>query len=318
MNIFELHFTNENAAREKLESIRWPDGPFCPHCGSFEAKRLPAQRGRPTKAHPEGAIRAGVIQCRDCRQQYSVTVGTVFESSKVPLHKWLLCNHLLVSSKKGMSAHQIGRMLGVTYKTAWFMCHRIREAMRNTDDTPFGSDGGTVEVDETFIGKEPNHKQFSKARTGFHHKMKVLALVDRDSGRSKAFVIDYVAADVIRPIVYQNIVREARLMTDESPVYRRMKREFASHGTVNHGAGEYVSRFNPELHTNTIEGYFSIFKRGMKGVYQHCAKKHLHRYLAEFDFRYSNRIALGIDDTMRAEEALKGIYGRRLTYRRAH
>lgn len=156
-NLTAPHFTDEDKAREHLEALRWPTGPFCPHCGSFNAKRLPPVRGRKTKAHPEGAIRAGVIQCRDCREQYSVTVGTVFEASKVPLHKWLLCNHLMVSSKKGISAHQTHRMLGVTYKTAWFMCHRIREAMREVDPPAFGPGGGTVEADETFIGvSKPN------------------------------------------------------------------------------------------------------------------------------------------------------------------
>ena len=306
------HFTDEDKAREHLEALRWPTGPFCPNCGSFNAKRLPPQRGRKTKAHPEGAIRAGVVQCRDCREQYSVTVGTVFEASKVPLHKWLLANHLLCSSKKGISAHQIHRMLGVTYKTAWFMCHRIREAMVEVDPPAFGPGGGMVEADETFIGT----KAGAKKQIGYHHKMAVFALVDRRTGSARSFVIDKVGRTDIWPIISANVSRQAHLMTDEHYTYRCIGREFKRHSTVLHYAGEYVNLKDRMLHTNTIEGYFSIFKRGMKGVYQHCREKHLHRYLAEFDFRYSNRIACGVDDAERASIALKGIYGKRLTYRR--
>ena len=298
MNILAPQFTDEDKAREHLEALRWPEGPFCPHCGSFGCTRMEG------KAH-----RKGLVQCNDCRQQFTVTVGTVFERSKVPLHKWLLANHLLCSSKKGMSAHQIGRMLGVTYKTAWFMVHRIREAMRNDAPGPMGGAGGTVEVDETFIGKLKGVEK----RRAFHHKMKVLALVDRDTGRSRAMVIENVHPDTIIPIVRENVRRESNIMTDESSSYKDRLSDFASHGVVSHGRGEYGRGV---IHTNTIEGYFSIFKRGMKGIYQHCAEKHLHRYLAEFDFRYCNRSANGFNDAERADEALKGIYGKRLTYRR--
>lgn len=290
-------------AREYLEALHWPDGPVCPRCG--ETKRVKRLAGKST--------RPGVVMCNPCRRPFTVTVGTVFEDSKIPLHKWLLGFRLMAGSKKGISAHQLHRSLSVTYKTAWFMAHRIREAMREGELAPFGSGGGIVEVDETFIGVEPTAKNFSKPKTGYHHKMKVLALVDRDTGRSRAMVIDYVAVDIIIPILRENIVREARMVTDESGVYRRLRRDFAAHGTVNHGVGEYG---RGEIHTNTIEGYFSIFKRGMKGVYQHCGKKHLHRYLAEFDFRYSNRAANGIDDAARTDAALKGAAGKRLTYRR--
>lgn len=300
MNIFEPHFTNEDKAREKLESIRWPEGPFCPHCGSFNATRLQGKKARP-----------GVVQCNDCRQQFTVTVGTVFERSKVPLHKWLLCNHLLVSSKKGMSAHQIGRILGVTYKTAWFMCHRIREAMRSTDNGPMGGGGGVVEADETYIGKKPGEE---KPRGGFRAKLRVIALVDRNTGISRSIHADRLVGGEIASIVRANVDRETRLVTDEARHYIRVGKEFTSHESVLHAGGEYV---RGDVHTNTVEGFFSIFKRGMRGVYQHCGDKHLHRYLSEFDFRYSHRIANGFNDTMRAEEALKGIYGRRLTYRRA-
>lgn len=310
-NLLAPQFTDEAKAREHLEALRWPHGPVCPHCGSLSAKRLPAQRGRPSKAHPEGKLRAGVIQCNDCRKQYSVTVKTVFEDSKVPLNKWLLATHLLCASKKGMSAHQLHRMIGVTYKTAWFMFHRIREAMRNQDGGMFGSGGGVVEADETYIGREPG----MPVGCGGTHKMKVLALVDRNTGRSRAFVLDRIAASEVTPIVMRNLDREARLATDESSLYRFAGKQLRDHKSVNHGKGEYVRGL---VHTNTIEGYFSIFKRGMRGVYQHCGKQHLHRYLAEFDFRYSNRTANGVSDSERASVALLGIEGKRLTYRRTN
>jgi hypothetical protein len=203
-------------------------------------------------------------------------------------------------------------MLSVTYKTAWFMSHRIREAMREGQFAPFGSGGGAVEVDETYIGREPG----TKVKRAFHHKMKVLSLVDRDTKQARSMVIDDVDIATVAPIVRENVAKEARLMTDEARHYIRLGREFAEHGVVNHKADEYVSREDPTIHTNTIEGYFSIFKRGMIGTYQHCGKQHLHRYLAEFDFRYNNRVALDVSDKERAAKALKGIVGKRLTYRR--
>lgn len=312
-NLSAPRFTNPDKAREHLEALHWPEGPFCPHCGSFNAKRLPDQHGRPTKAHPEGAVRKGLVQCNDCRQQYTVTVGTVFESSKVPLNKWLLANHLLCASKKGISSHQLSRMLGVTYKTAWFMSHRIREAMKSNDPGQFGEGGGMVEVDETYIGREPG----MEVKQGGHHKMKVLALVDRETGRSRAVMVESTRPAEIAPILYHNIARDAQLMTDEAHHYNAFSLRFGGHKTVNHRSGEYVNADNVEIHTNTIEGYFSIFKRGMRGIYQHCGKPHLNRYLTEFDFRYTNRIANGVDDDQRAEIALKGAVGRRLTYRRS-
>jgi transposase-like protein len=313
MDITAPRFVNETAAREHLEGLRWPTGPFCPHCGSFAAKRLPAVRGRPTKAHPEGAIREGVIQCNDCRQQYSVTVGTVFESSKIALHKWVLATYLLSSSKKGMSAHQLHRMLGVTYKTAWFMAHRIREAMTSNDDTPMGSGGGTVEVDETFIGRD---RSKAKKATGYEHKMKVLSLIDRATGRSTSVVVENVTMATLTPIITAKVSAEAHLLTDDAGQYRRMGEHFVSHNVTRHTKGSYVDSENAKIHTNTVEGFFSVFKRGMIGTYQHCAKGHLHRYLAEFDFRYTNRKAVGVDDATRADIALKGISGKRLMYRR--
>lgn len=315
MNITAPHFTDEDKAREHLESLRWPDGPFCPHCGSFNAKRLPPVTRKAKKGH-NATTRKGVVQCRDCSQQYSVTVATVFERSKVPLHKWLLTTYLLTSSKKGISAHQLHRMLGVTFKTAWFMAHRIRTAMISTDDTPFGSGGSFVEVDETFLGHEPGKKAEAGKPGGFRHKMKVVCMIDRETGRSKAVVVDDVSVSAIRPILVTNIRREATLMTDQAQYYKPIGREFAAHKSVNHSAGEYVNLEDRAIHTNTVESYFGVFKRGLKGVYQHMSKKHLHRYLAEFDFRYCNRSAMGIEDSERAELALKGIYGKRLMYRR--
>jgi transposase-like protein len=312
MSITAPRFIDADKAREHLEKLRWPDGPTCPHCGSFNAKRLPAQRGKATKAHPEGAIRAGVIQCNDCREQYSVTVGTVFERSKIPLNKWLLANHLITSSKKGISAHQLHRMLDVTYKTAWFMAHRIREAMISDDDTPMGGDGGMVEVDETYIGRVPG-----KSRMPIHNMNKVISLVDRATGRATSLVFTgQFTAKSVAKILIPRISPNATLMTDGARFYKPVRTHFAAHKHVDHERGEYVSKANPDWHTNTIEGFFGIFKRGMRGVYQHCGSQHLQRYLAEFDFRYTNRIANGVDDAERADRALKGIAGKRLTYRR--
>ena len=294
------HFHNEEAAYAYVEARIWPEGPVCPHCGGYD--RIGKMGGKST--------RIGTYKCYQCRKPFTVKIGTIFESSHVPLHIWLQAIYLVAGSKKGISSNQLHRILGVTLKTAWFMSHRIREAMRS-DSGMFGTGGGIVEADETFIGVEPTAKNFTKARGGFYHKMKVLALVDRASGRSRAMVIDYVDASTIVPILRENIDREARIMTDEGGAYRRLRKVFAGHDTVHHGKGIYG---RGEIHTNTIEGYFSIFKRGMKGVYQHCQKKHLHRYLAEFDFRYSNREANGFNDKARADELLKGIIGKRLTY----
>jgi transposase-like protein len=301
-NITDPIYTNEEAARAHFEAIRWPDGRVCPHCGTVGNSTL--MQGKTT--------RAGLYKCKDCRKPFTATMGTVYERSHIPLHKWLLATHLMVSSKKGISAHQLFRMLGFgSYRTAWFMAHRIREAMRCDDTTPMGSGGGTVEVDETFIGRV---KGVPKKRA-FHHKMKVLALVDRDSGQVRSVVIDSVSASTL-PIVVANVAREAKIMTDEHSGYRYVSSVFAAHGTTSHGRGEYVNLQDRSIHSNTVEGYFSIFKRGMKGVYQHCGEQHLHRYLREFDFRYSNRSALGISDQDRTTFALQGTVGKRLTYAR--
>jgi transposase-like protein len=248
--------------------------------------------------------RPGLWKCKACRQPFSVTVGTLFERSKIPLHKWFMAVYLLCSSKKGISSHQLHRMLGVTYKTAWFMTHRIREAMREGTLAPFGGNGGAVEVDETFIGRVKG----KEVRHGYEHKYKVLSLVDRETGRARSMVVNNLSTSTVAPIVRKNVAREARLMTDEARHYVKVGREYADHQVVRHSVGEYG---RGEAHTNTIEGFFSIFKRGMRGVYQHCGEKHLHRYLAEFDFRYNERKAT---DSERCDAALRGITGRRLTY----
>lgn len=303
MQLTDSIFTDADKAREHLEATRWPHGPVCPHCGTVDQAT-----GLKGKAH-----RPGVYQCNACREQFTVTVGTVFERSKVPLNKWLLATYLISSSKKGISAHQIGRTLGVTYKTAWFMMHRIREAMAPASSAPMGGGGGAVEVDETFIGKDPDAKP---SKMAIHTMCKVVSLVDRSTGRAKSVVIDNLSTKAIWPILSANVSRDAILMTDEAKFYIPMGKEFAHHASVNHAKDEYVRQGNPTITTNTVEGFFGIFKRGMKGIYQHCGKQHLHRYLAEFDFRYSNRVGLGIDDELRTNEALRGIEGKRLTYRR--
>ncbi len=301
------HFKDENAARQYLEAIRWPNGPVCPHCGSVAAHyALQGEKHRP-----------GLWKCKDCREQFSVTVGTVFERSKIPLTQWLTATYLLCSSKKGMSSAQLQRTLGVTYKTAWFMTHRIRMAM----DQPhgmFGTGGGTVEVDETYIGKVEGSQTRAEIRAAHKAKKRVkqpkkamvFTLLERN-GKVRSRVI---SGDMFNQVKegLGLVSPEAHLMTDAASMYNNVGKQFASHSTVNHYAKEYA---RGNVTTNTVEGFFSVFKRGMKGVYQHCNEKHLHRYLAEFDFRYNNRIALKIDDSQRTVNALAGIEGKRLTYR---
>ncbi len=313
MDITAPRFTDVDAAREHLEGIRWPDGPYCPHCGSVNATRLPPQKRKATKAHPGGTVRKGVIQCNDCRQQYTVTVGTVFERSKIALNKWVLATFLLCSSKRGMSGHQLARMLGVTQKTAWFMSHRIREAMRPAGgEPPLGGEGKTVEADETFIGgKEKNKHKSKRAKTrlgGSWGKQTVFTLVERD-GSVRSTHVQSVTAANLRPILLEQVDKATTLCTDDAGQYRHMHRDFA-HQVVNHGKDEYV---RGPFHTNTVEGYFSILKRGVTGTYYHLSEQHLHRYCTEFDFRYNTRKN---NDFERCEQALKGITGKRLTYRR--
>jgi len=292
----EPRFNDDEAARQHLEAIRWPTGPVCPHCGGTE--RNVALKG---KSH-----RAGLYFCGDCRTQFTVTVGTCFERSKIALHKWVYATHLMCASKKGISAKQLERMLGVTYKTAWFMAHRIREAMKPVDGAPpLGGNGNVVEADETYIG---NIKGARRAVGGWH-KHAVVALVER-SGGVRSFHIPKIKAKDIHAIIRTHVARESSLFTDEAKSYVKVGREFLSHETVNHGKREYA---RGDVHTNTIEGYFSLLKRGIIGVYHHVGGQHLQRYCHEFDFRYTQR---KITDIERAELALRGISGKRLTYRR--
>lgn len=294
MDVFAPRFQNEDAAREHLERIRWGKSPFCPHCGSFDCTRLEGKKHR-----------KGLVQCNDCRQQFTVTVGTVFERSKVPLHKWLFVNHLMVSSKKGISAHQVHRMIGVTYKTAWFMCHRIREAMNQPSGPLGGSPERVVEADEAWIGGSKSNRLSKKTAP----KKIIVTLVER-SGQARTFHVADVHANTLRPILFQNADRLSTLMTDARRAYELAGENFWQHKTVNHRALEYA---RGEWHTNTAENFFSIFKRGVVGTYHHLSEAHLHRYCAEFDFRYNTRED---SDAERADQCLAGIYGKRLTYRR--
>jgi transposase-like protein len=310
----EAYFQDEAAAFEQLEAIVWPHGPVCPHCGNKERiYKLEGVRTKPSKKNPEGIVRHGLKKCGACRKQFTVRIGTVFEDSPVPLHVWFQAAYMLCSSKKGVSSNQLHRTLGVSLQTAWFMSHRLREAMRSGDlAIPFGSNGGAVEIDETFIGR----KEGAPVRRGYAHKRPVLSLVDRETKQVRSFHVDGTSAKELLPIIKANVAKEAAVMTDEAGQYLELGKSFASHDSVNHGKDEYA-RYEDEkvIHTNTVEGFYSIFKRGMKGVYQHCAEKHLHRYVAEFDFRYNNRVRLGCDDMERTKRVLSGIVGKRLTYK---
>lgn len=309
------YFHSVPAAYDYMEKVLWDGEPVCPHCGTV---------GNATKLQGE-ATRPGVWKCKtkECRKQFTVTVGTVFESRHIPLPKMLQAVYLMSCSKKGVSAHQLHRILGVTYKTAWFLAHRIREAMRDGTLAPMGGAGGVVEADETYLWQQENPQPSpqrkgrpwkSKRGAGPAGKRAIIALVER-GGRVRTFHPQQADGKTVAEIVGSNIARETRLMTDESRLYTGPGKWFASHETVMHSAKEYV---RGDVHTNTVEGYFSIFKRGMRGVYQHCSEKHLHRYLAEFDFRYNNRSALGVEDVARSQAALKGAVGKRLPYRNPH
>jgi transposase-like protein len=305
-------FRDEEAARKHLESVRWPEGPYCPFCGQFDTVK-----DANSKAHG-----IGWYHCGYCRKLFTVRVGSIFERSKIPLHQWLQGFYLMASSKKGISAHQLHRSLGVTYKTAWFMAHRIREAMRNDKASPLGGAGKVVEADETYYGPQERPKSMRSdgspykrgKRRGPAGKRAVVALVER-GGHVRTFHVAVADAPTVVAIVRDNVDKESRLHTDESGLYKFIGSRFNVHETVKHSAGEYV---RDDIHTNTIEGYFSIFKRGMRGIYQHCDEKHLHRYLAEFDFRYNNRTALGINDEKRAERAICEAAGKRLRYQGTH
>lgn len=288
---------DEKAAYAWVEAQVWPNGPVCPHCGGVD--RISLMKGKST--------RIGLYKCYQCRQPFTVKVGTVFESSHIPMRVWLQAMVLMCSSKKGISSNQLHRVLGISLKSAWFMSHRIREAMRVIGMEPMGGAGQIVEIDETFYGQVKGEPK----RRGTGHKHVVLSLVER-GGSARSFHVEGTRIADIAPVIRENLKRESAMMTDEATYYREIGRDFARHDTVNHKQDEYV---RGDAHTNTAEGMFSIFKRGMHGVYQHCSEKHLHRYLAEFDFRYSNRVKLGVDDSERTARALKGIVGKRLTYR---
>jgi transposase-like protein len=291
-------FHDEATAYRKLESILWPHGPCCPRCGGLD---------RITKVN---GGRIGLWRCGPCKRQFRVTVGTVFESAHVPLNLWFQAMHMLCSSKKGMSSHQIHRVLSVTYKTAWFMTMRIREAMAPHSDllAALGGKDKFVEADETFVGGKAANRAYAKE---LPQKEAVMALVER-GGKVRSRHVPNVTATTLRPILADSIAKDTHFRTDQSPVYTEIGKSFASHETVNHSIKEYV---RGDAHTNTIEGYFSIFKRGIYGVYHHVSQQHLKRYLAEFDFRYNHRVALGVDDAARTQIALAGIVGKRLLYR---
>jgi transposase-like protein len=296
-------FSDADKAREHLERTRWPNGPVCPHCGVVNEATYVGGK----------AARAGCYQCNACREQFTVTVGTVLERSKVPLNKWLLASFLMASSKKGISAHQIGRSLGVTYKTAWFICHRLRAAMAQPDPAPIGGEGKIVEADETFVGGKEKNKHRNKRSRDPNAKEAVFTLVER-GGEARSFHVANVTARTLGRIVFTTADRKSHLMTDGARHYPKMGEQFAAFSAVNHEAGEYVR--DGFRHSNSAESYFAVLKRGVYGTFHHVSEAHLGRYLAEFDFRYNTRSALGVTDTQRSDELLRGIAGKRLTYRR--
>jgi transposase-like protein len=302
MNITDPIYSDENKAREHLEKLLWPNGRFCPHCGNADPDRITKLEGKST--------RPGVYKCNECEKPFSVTVGTVFESSHVPLNKWLYAAHKLNSGKKGTSAHQLHRELGVSYKTAWFMAHRIREAMTPSAPTPVGGQGKIIEVDETEIGGKAKNRRYGP----IPKKAIVLSLVER-GGAVRSRRVASVSPKSLGPAVAKMASRKSRLMTDDAKWYTRIGEQFASHDSTGHAKGEYV---RGDAHTNTAENYFSILKRGIIGVYHHVSPEHLPRYLAEFDFRYSNRAKLGVTDGERTARAIAGARGKRLTYRQTN
>lgn len=291
-------FHNEDKARDWLEARIWPEGPVCPHCGTIDQATLMTG-----KSH-----RAGLYNCNSCRKPFTVTVGTLYERSKIPLNKWLAATHLMMASKKGMSALQVGRMLGFSKKTAWFVCHRIRESLRNTPKSPLGGTGKVVEADESFVGGKAKNRAYREPAP----KKAIFSLVER-GGDVRTFHVQDVSGKSLKPIVNENVDHASALMTDEAPVYKKIGKEFASHGSVNHSANEYGRAYF--WHTNTVENYFSILKRGIVGTFHHVSEAHLHRYCGEFDFRYNNR---KISDAERMHKSIGGIVGKRLTYRRTN
>jgi transposase-like protein len=293
-------FHDETAAREYLETVLWPQGPVCPRCGVM-GDRITKLMGKST--------RPGVYNCKDCRKPFSVTVGTVMERSHIPLSKWVLASRLLASSKKSMSAHQLHRMMGISYEAAWFLFHRLREAAVVTDPSALGGKNLVVEADETYIGGKARNKAYGPPPK----KEAVLTIVERD-GEARSKHIAKVTAKALRETIITKVDRKSYLMTDEAMVYTRLGREFSGHGTVNHSADEYV-RTGGFHHTNTVESFFALFKRAVYGQFHHVSEAHLHRYLAEADFKYNHRTALGFDDTERTDALLRGAKGKRLYYR---
>ena len=302
-DIYAPEFTNEEAAIAHLEQSRWADGAVCPHCGSVEATRM------------AGKTQAGYFQCNGCRDKFTCRTGTVMERSHIPVHKWLLAIHLMSASKKGMSAHQLHRMLGVTYKSAWFLAHRIREAMIDAAPTPLGGKGKSVQADETYYGN--TSKRAKGYKKGHSHKQQIVALVE-PGGKARAVHVKTATVKAVREILVTNASRQSELHTDEALLYRNIGKEFAAHKTVNHtwtkDGREWVGTDGQT--TNAAENFFGIFKRGMVGTYHKCEEQHLQRYVTEFEFRFNNRSGLGVNDKMRAETLLKQIEGKRLTYRR--
>jgi transposase-like protein len=299
------HFHNEEAAFAYVESYLWPDGPVCPHCGNAEDKRIGRLTGK--------SSRPGLRKCYACRKTFTIRIGSIFEDSHFPLHLWLQAIHLITAGKKGVSTRQIQRTFNCSMKTAWFLMHRIREIMKGPADasvSPVGGEGKTIEADLTFVGRKPN----TKVRAGAAHMNPVLALVER-YGRVRSVHIPNVRGETLHAVLERHASPESHFMTDEEHAFTAIGWNFASHGTINHTKNEY-GRGN--IHTNTIEGFFSILKRGVYGIYQHVSEAHLHRYLTEFDFRYSNREKLGVDDAARAALALRGAKGHRLTYETTH
>jgi transposase-like protein len=313
----EAYFHDEAAAFAALEGIMWPGGKpaSCPHCGEVgRSNRLAVQRSKPSKKHPNGKPVYGLWKCYGCRQQFTVRKGTVFEESRLELHQWFQAAYLLCASKKGVSSNQLHRTLGCTLKTAWFVGHRLREAMRELHIEPLGGEGQYVEADETVIGGKERNKRLSKRNKkniGMVGKEIAFSLVER-GGKVRSHHVPNVNAKTLRPILMEQVKKASTLMTDDAGQYRSIGPEFARYETVNHGIEEYV---RGDAHTNTIEGFFSIMKRGINGVYHHVSAQHLKRYLAEFDFRYNNRIALGVGDVARTASAIKGAKGKRLLYR---
>lgn len=306
-NLTNPIFTDETKAREHLEQVRWPEGPICPHCGNSDQDRIAKVEGEKQSHRP------GLYYCNECKGQFTVTVGTVFERSKLPLSKWWLAMHLMAASKKGMSAHQMSRMLGISYKSTWFMMHRIREAMRDGNPGPMGGKNLEVQADETYYGN--TSKRAKGYKKGHKNKSSVVALVEPD-GAARAFAVKTATADVVRDILVRNADRQSVLVTDESALYTQVGWEYSEHQTVLHTGREYVNYRG--YTTNNVENFFGIFKKGMVGTYHFCSEQHLQRYLDEFSFRYTNRSGLGVGDVERAELIAKGAEGKRLTYRRPH